>query len=221
MLVVFDLDGTLVDSGLDLALSTNEMLGTYGAPALPVGDVVMMVGEGALVLVRRALAAAGIETDEAEALRRFREIYDRRLLETTRPYPGIADMLAAAATRAALAVLTNKPEAPTRRLLDGLGLTTYFRDVVGGDGAWARKPDPAGLQALIARAGAVPRSTLFVGDSRIDVETARRAGVALCVARYGFGWAQGGIALAPTDVVADTAAAVAEAIAAFLSSAHS
>src|SRR6188768_555259 len=95
-LVVFDLDGTLIDSRLDLAESTNEMLATYGAPALPIDQVAMMVGEGARKLVERALAASGLDPAEPDALSRFRRIYDRRLLLNTRPYPGVPEMIAEA-----------------------------------------------------------------------------------------------------------------------------
>jgi len=185
-LVVFDLDGTLVDSQRDLAESTNEMLATYGAPALPIERVAAMVGEGARVLVERALAASSLSPAVPEALDRFRAIYDRRLLIHTRPYPGIPDVVQDAAARAAVALLTNKPEAPARRLLEAFGLLASFRWVIGGDGAFPRKPDPAGLTFLMTEAGAGPATTLLVGDSMIDVQTAGRAGVRLCVASYGF-----------------------------------
>jgi phosphoglycolate phosphatase len=211
-LIVFDLDGTLIDSRLDLANSTNEMLATYGVRPLPVDDVVAMVGEGAKVLVERALAAARITPPVEEALARFRATYDRRLLESTRPYDGVDDLLAMASTRATLAVLTNKPLAPAERLLDAFGWTPHFRWVVGGDSPFPRKPDPSALQYLIQQAGVAPASTLFVGDSRIDVETARHAGVHLCLVTYGFGWTHQQLELGSTDVAAATPAEVGRAI---------
>ena len=117
-LVIFDLDGTLIDSRRDLAESTNEMLASYGAAALPIDEVAAMVGEGAKVLVERALAAAGLDPAAPGALDRFRAVYDRRLFEHTRPYAGIDIVVRDAAAGAALAVLSNKPEAPSRRLLE-------------------------------------------------------------------------------------------------------
>ena len=198
-LIVFDLDGTLIDSARDLADSTNEMLATFGAPALPNTAVLSMVGEGAKKLVERALAESGLDPAEPAALARFREIYDRRLLVHTRAYDGIPEVLEAAASRTALAVLTNKPEAPTRRLLDGLALAPFFRWVIGGDGAFPRKPDPAALRHLVAEAGADPARTLYVGDSNVDVDTARRAGVPMCLARYGFGFLRGETGLDAAD----------------------
>ena len=209
LLLAFDLDGTLVDSARDLADSVNELLESFDAPALPNADVIGMVGEGAKVLVARALRASRLNPDLADALARFREIYDRRLVNHTRQYEGIDDVLAVAHSRAALAVLTNKPEAPARRLLDALGLEHYFRWVIGGDGAFPRKPDPAGLLHLMAEAGAAPSHTLYVGDSNVDLETARRAGVRVCLARYGFGHLRGEDGLdgadwtidAPTDLL--------------------
>src|SRR5688572_22661880 len=132
-LIIFDLDGTLIDSRLDLAESTNEMLATYGASELPVDDVARMVGEGAKVLVERALAAAGRNPNEPDALKRFREIYDTRLLRHTRPYEGIPEIVDSLAAEHVLAVLTNKPEAPSRRLLEAFGLAPRFREVIGGD----------------------------------------------------------------------------------------
>src|SRR6476659_8015863 len=156
MLIVFDLDGTLIDSRLDLAESTNEMLGTYGAPPLAIDQVGMMVGEGARKLVERALEASGLDPAEPDALARFRRIYDRRLLIHTRPYDGVPDMVEQARGLGALAVLTNKPDLPTRRLLDAFGLTPQFRRVIGGDSDHARKPDPSGLQALMAESGDGP-----------------------------------------------------------------
>jgi phosphoglycolate phosphatase len=211
-LIVFDLDGTLVDSRLDLAESTNEMLETYGAPALPVGDVARMVGEGAKKLVERALAASGLDPREPDALDRFRAIYDRRLLLHTVPYDGIPSVVSAAYARAPLAVLSNKPEAPTRRLLDHFDLGRFFHWVIGGDSAFPRKPDPASLLHLMSQAQATPATTMLVGDSMIDVETARRAGVTMCVAMYGFGHLRGELELRGDEIVATTPADVGDAI---------
>jgi 2-phosphoglycolate phosphatase len=195
-LVVFDLDGTLVDSRRDLADSTNELLERCGAAPLPIDAVTRMVGEGARVLVRRALAAAGLAgVDEDAALDRFRAIYDRRLLDHTRPYPGIVDTVRQCAARATLAVLTNKPAEPSRRILDTFEFSPSLRWVVGGDSPLGRKPDPAGLRQIMAWAGVDADRTVLVGDSRIDVETGRRAGVRVCGAHYGFGGVQGPDAL--------------------------
>jgi phosphoglycolate phosphatase len=204
-LVVFDLDGTLVDSRLDLAESTNEMLGTYGAAPLPVDAVAAMVGEGAKVLVARALEAAGLDADVADALTRFREIYDRRLLVHTRPYEGIEQAVSILRKAHTLAVLTNKPEAPSRRLLDAFGLAPHFQEIIGGDSGSPRKPDPAGLRRLMERCGGDATDTWLVGDSMIDVDTARRAGVRMCVALYGFGQLRGELVLDGSEVTVGAA----------------
>lgn len=184
-LIAFDLDGTLIDSSRDLADSVNELLGELGAPALPVEEVTRMIGEGAKVLIRRALAASGIPEDAA-AIARFLEIYDRRLLEHTRPYEGIHDVVRVARRHAHVAVLTNKPLVPSEKILAGLCMRDLFDDVIGSDGTYPRKPDPAGLLALMERAGATPERTLMVGDSRIDYETARGAASRCCLVGYGF-----------------------------------
>jgi phosphoglycolate phosphatase len=188
-LIVFDLDGTLIDSRRDLANATNALLVECGAAALPEDRIGRMVGDGAATLVARAFDAAGLEKPP-DALARFLTIYGEHLLDHTRPYPGIAAALDALGARASLAVLTNKPLASTREILAGLDLARHFDPdaVVGGDGAFPRKPDPAGLHYLIARAGAVPASTLLVGDSLIDWKTARAASAHVCLARYGFGF---------------------------------
>ena len=187
-LIVFDLDGTLIDSKRDLADSANALIAELGGVALSEDQVVALVGEGAAVLVRRALQTAGLDPESAGALPRFLELYDERLLVHTSPYEGMVDELAALAPHVPMSVLTNKPARATERILAGLGLRERFRDVIGGDTAFGRKPDPAGLLALIERASATPETTWLVGDSRIDLETARRAGVRICLARYGFGY---------------------------------
>ncbi len=184
-LIAFDLDGTLIDSSRDLAESVNELLTDLGAPPLPRDDITRMIGEGAKVLVRRALAAAGVPEDP-KAINRFLDIYDRRLLNHTRPYAGITDVVRTARRHARVAVLTNKPLEPSEKVLAGLGMRDLFDDVIGSGGSYPRKPDPAALFALMERAGATPERTLMVGDSRIDYETARSAATRCCLVTYGF-----------------------------------
>ena len=187
-LVVFDLDGTLVDSRRDLADSANALLAAYDAPPLPDDAVVAMVGEGARTLVARVLDAAGVTTDVDRALAGFLAHYDRRLTNHTQLYPGVTDTLERLSARGvAMGVVTNKPQRPTDRLLDHFGLTRSFVEVIGGDTIHGRKPDPTGLRAVMHTAGVEACDTLMVGDSWVDIETARRAGTHACFAEYGFG----------------------------------
>lgn len=184
-LVAFDLDGTLVDSAGDLASAASALTVELGGRALTRAQVVAMVGEGAAVLVRRALTAAGLDPETPGATARFLELYDARMLETTALYPGIRLVLDALDPLLPLAVVTNKPEGAARRMVEALGLSRYFLEVIGADGAWPRKPDPAGLRSLEVHAGGGP--IVLVGDSPIDHQTAERAGAAFVLAGYGFG----------------------------------
>lgn len=203
-LVVFDLDGTLVDSRQDLAASTNDVLAGLGAGPLPVAVVEQMVGDGARTLVHRALVHAGCDADLDAALAEFHRCYAVRLLETTKPYDGIAELLQSlAGTR--MAVLTNKPLAPTLRLLEHFGWTGTFDRVVGGDGPFPRKPDPAGLRDVMRTCGARPEETMMVGDSMVDVHVARHAGTHICVAAYGFGASRGDLSLSGDELIARAA----------------
>lgn len=188
-LVVFDFDGTLVDSIGDLCLAVNRLVVERGGRPVEGGRVSRMVGDGARMLVARAFEAAGIPGDPQEALPRFLEIYDGLLPGSTRPYPGVPRMLADLQKVVPMAVLTNKPSGITLRLVRELGLARYFPTVIGGDGPFARKPDPAGLLHLAAGAGVAPGDTLMVGDSTVDLLTARAAGTRICLVRYGFGFA--------------------------------
>ena len=205
-LIVFDLDGTLVDSRRDIADAANALLGACGAEPLAEDRIARMVGDGAATLVARAFSAAGL-TLPSDALARYLGFYEARLLAHTRPYPGVVDVLDALLHQAKLAVLTNKPLAATRALLDGLGLSRYFPAdaVIGGDDAFPRKPDPAGLRFLMRSACASPAETLLVGDSAIDWRTARAAGTSICLARYGFGFEGVPVdRLGPADRVIDS-----------------
>jgi phosphoglycolate phosphatase len=184
-LIAFDLDGTLVDSCRDLADSMNDLLAERGASPISEQTIARMIGDGARMLVRRALAHAGVE-ERSEDAERFLAIYDTRLLNHTRPYDGVLEAVRAARRHAHVAVLTNKALGPSERLLQGLGIRDLFDDVFGGDGPHPRKPDPSALKALMARAGSGPGRTLMIGDSRVDFETAVGAEARCCIAAYGF-----------------------------------
>jgi phosphoglycolate phosphatase len=210
--VVFDLDGTLVDSAADLASAASALAVALGGRPLTRDEVVAMVGDGAPVLVRRVLTAAGVDPATPGALERFLALYDERLLDTTCLYPGVLDALDALDPLVALAVLTNKPRQPAERILDRLGVRGRFVELVGGDGPWPRKPDPAGLAALRLHARGGP--LVLVGDSTVDAETARRGGVPFVLAAYGFGAAA--FTAPPTPWVATSAADLPTAIRAAL-----
>ena len=186
-LIAFDLDGTLVDSRRDLADSANQLITELGGSPLPEDAIGRMVGEGAAVLVRRALRTAGVP-DVGAALTRFLSIYDTRLLRNTRVYTGMDGVVQFARTLGRVAVLTNKPIAPTEAILKGLGIRAHVDFVIGGDGPLPRKPDPSSLRALIHQAGASAETSMLVGDSAIDHETAVRAGVRCCLVSFGFGY---------------------------------
>jgi phosphoglycolate phosphatase len=178
-----------VDSRRDLAEAANLVLEDAGAPRLSEEAIGGMVGDGAAALVARAFAAAGVPPP-ADALQRFLAVYDERLLVHTRAYAGIPEVLSALHQRLPLAVLTNKPRGATREILEGLDLARYFEDdaIIGGDGPFPRKPDPAGLRHLADRAGVSLSDTLLVGDSLVDFKTATAAASSICLARYGFGF---------------------------------
>ena len=205
-LVVFDLDGTLVDSSHDLAEATNALLAELGGAPLALDAVVSMVGEGAAVLVKRALERSGLDPEMPGALARFLELYDERLLNATRPYPGMIEAIATLGAKFRLAVLTNKPERPTLEILSGLQMRQFFDDVTGGDSAHGRKPNPAGLLDLAARARVTASETILVGDSPVDLETSRRAGTKICLTRYGFGYRFAGSEFRGDEVFVDEAA---------------
>lgn len=183
-LVIFDLDGTLIDSGRDIARSLNELLKERGEAPLAVERVLSFVGDGARKLVARALPGLSGEALD-EAVSRYLEIYRDHLLDTTVAYPGVREALELLAPGRSLAVLTNKPRRESLRILEGLELTPYFRSVYGGDSFPRRKPDPIGVERLREEAGAEARETFFVGDTRVDFETARNASVPFCLVSYG------------------------------------
>jgi len=195
--VVYDLDGTLVDSRDDLADSVNAMLGRLGLPRRDPVVIYGFIGEGAERLIRRSLGPTH-EERYPEAAPLWREEYGKRLLARTRLYPGVADLLRRPPD--ARAVLTNKPGGFAREILRGLEVEGAFRAVVGGDEG-PRKPAPEGLLALCAALELAPAQVLLVGDSVVDLATARAAGVRVCAVTWGLGERA---ALASADYLCDT-----------------
>jgi phosphoglycolate phosphatase len=184
--LVFDLDGTLIDSRQDITTALNSMRAGYGLPPLSLEQVVAMVGEGARVLIERAVGRDLPPSEIEPALHIYLSKYDDILLQTTRPYTGVPEMLAALAAAYPLALLSNKGEAPSRRILEGLGLTPFFRLILGGDSLPTRKPDPAGLRLTAERLGVPLGRLLLLGDTRIDALTAHAAGCPFCLVEWGF-----------------------------------
>jgi len=186
-LLIFDLDGTLIDSKLDLAQAVNATRAHMGMGPLENERVYAYVGNGAPVLIRRALGDQATEAQVQEALEFFLAYYRAHPLDFTRLYPGVRESLerlSAAGKR--MAVLTNKPVRISRAILDGLGVQGYFFQVYGGNSFEFKKPHPAGVEALMREAGVGRDATLMVGDSAVDVETARNAGILCCGVTYGF-----------------------------------
>jgi phosphoglycolate phosphatase len=188
-LVVFDLDGTLVDSIGDIASSVNlALVERYGAAgSLPTEAIKSFVGAGARQLIERCLAALKRPAEETTPVfERFLTLYRGRLVETTRLYPGMTHAIDEIGKHAQLAVLTNKPGDMSRAIVAALGLSERFIGVIGGDDLKTRKPDPEGLLELARRAGVRPQDTFMVGDSGIDILTARNAGTSAIGVLWGY-----------------------------------
>jgi phosphoglycolate phosphatase len=184
--LVFDLDGTLIDSRRDITTAVNQTRAELGLPPIPLEAVVTMVGEGARLLVERALGSDFPPDQVDQALARYLDHYADVCLDETQAYPGIEEMLAELAMRYPLALLSNKGEALSRRILAGLDLARFFGEILGGDSLPTRKPDPAGLRVLAERLGVPVERLLLVGDTWIDAETAHNAGCAFALVEWGF-----------------------------------
>jgi len=209
-LLIFDLDGTLIDSKRDLADSVNAMRSWMGLGPLADGRVYSYVGNGAPMLVRRALPEAS-EADLDRALRYFLDYYREHMLDATTLYPGVREALDRLHFAGVpLAVLTNKPVRFSVRLIDGLGLAKHFFRVYGGNSFEEKKPHPMGIESLLAEAGAERARTVMVGDSAVDVLTARNAGVRACGVSWGF--QPETFAEAPPDFVIDDMRALADMV---------
>lgn len=213
-LLVFDLDGTLIDSARDLCNSVNAALEHMGRPHLSDEIIAGFVGNGAPMLVRRSLAVEnGVSPDEvhdeelATAYSFFLAHYREHKLDYTYAYEGVLGSLAALrlmpdGTPRRMAVLTNKPVRPARAICQGLGMGEFFFQIYGGDSFAFKKPDPLGMRTLMQEAGAAPHQTLMIGDSKVDVETARNAGAWSLGCQFGFG--PQNLMESPPDMVVDS-----------------
>jgi phosphoglycolate phosphatase len=213
-LVIFDLDGTLIDSRLDLVHSVNAALRHIGRPALPDHVIASYVGDGAPLLIQRALG--GERVDEAvvrQGLQFFLSYYREHKLDHTTVYEGVKEALTAV-QRASngiprkLAVLSNKPVVPSRAIVEALGLAPFFVQVYGGNSFATKKPDPEGALKLLDEIGVRPEQAAIVGDSHVDVETGRNAGLLTVGVNYGF--APHTLRDQPPDVLLDSPSELAE-----------
>ena len=185
--LLFDLDGTLVDSLPDLQSALNEMLRSRGGRELATDEVLQMIGDGSRSLVERALAETATSAEFEQAHGHFREIYAASATTRSRLYPGVVDTLAALRERGArLAVCTNKPQSATRAVLHGFGIAVLFDAVLGGDAVPFRKPDARHLLAALESLGATPNDAVMIGDNEHDYAAARAAGIPVMLVRYGY-----------------------------------
>jgi phosphoglycolate phosphatase len=187
-LLLFDLDGTLIDSAPDLCAAINAMLRERGCSPLSLPQVRRMIGDGVPTLVSRALSASGVDpADTATALPRFLELYEADAVRLTRPYPAVTETLAALRRRGyRMAVCTNKPQQATMTVLEGLGLLALFDGIAGGDRFAVRKPDPGHLLRLIAALGGRADAAAMIGDNENDAAAAHAARLPLVLMRYGY-----------------------------------
>ena len=207
-LVIFDLDGTLIDSRLDLVHSVNAALRHIGRPGLPDDVIASYVGDGAPILIQRALGGEAV--DEAivrQGLQFFLSYYREHKLDHTTVYAGVRESLAALqdgsnGKHRIMAVLSNKPVGPSRAIVEALGLGAFFKQVYGGNSFATKKPDPEGAHKLLEENGARPEETVIIGDSHVDVETGRNAGLWTVGVSYGF--APHTLSECSPDVLVDT-----------------
>ena len=184
--LIFDLDGTLIDSKLDLIRSVNAMLAEMGREMLHEDTISGYIGHGATQLIAKALGNGADEEERERALKFFLAHYEGHKLDSTCAYPGVVEALEDLRPFP-MAVLTNKPVRVSVRILEGLGLRTYFQAVYGGNSFETKKPDPLGAREILKELGAAPAEAMVIGDSEVDVQTARNAGTFAATVNYGFG----------------------------------
>jgi phosphoglycolate phosphatase len=186
--LIFDLDGTLIDSKRDLIRSVNAMLREMGRQELAEETISGYIGHGAPQLVARALGGDAAEDQRKHALQFFLGYYEEHKMDTTCAYPGVLETLAQLQRKhLPMAVLTNKPARISVRILTALGLANYFRAIYGGNSFETKKPDPLGANTILGEFGAAPEETVVIGDSEVDIQTARNAGMLAAAVNYGFG----------------------------------
>jgi phosphoglycolate phosphatase len=183
---VFDLDGTLINSKLDLVTSVNAMLRQMGHAELPADIVATFIGHGAPQLIASALGPEATDEQRRTGLSLFFAHYEQHKLDTTRLYPGVVEALDAL-TGYPMSVLSNKPTNVSVDILQGLGLAKYFHSIYGGDSFEKKKPDPTGALKILQEFGVPPSQAAMIGDSEVDVQTARNAGTLAVAVNYGFG----------------------------------
>jgi phosphoglycolate phosphatase len=184
--LIFDLDGTLIDSKRDLIYSVNAMLREMGRAELPEETISGYIGHGAPKLVSRALGESTPEAEKQRAIEFFLAYYEEHKLDSTCAYPGIAEALEQLSSLP-MAVLTNKPVRVSERILQALGLSKYFGVVYGGNSFETKKPDPLGANTILRELSAAPHEAILIGDSEVDIQTARNAGTLAAAVNYGFG----------------------------------
>ena len=199
--LVFDLDGTLIDSEKDLANSVNATLEYMGRAPLAHAQIASYVGNGAPRLIEQALGSGATAEQCRQGLEHFLAYYREHMLDHTVTYPGVREGLAALEGMA-MAVLTNKPVRFSQRIIEGLGLARYFRFIYGGNSFATKKPDPEGMRVLLGDFQAETKQAMLVGDSEVDVQTARNAGTWACGVTYGLGSER--LAAYPPDVLVDS-----------------
>ncbi|MGH9704295.1 MAG: HAD-IA family hydrolase [Candidatus Acidiferrales bacterium] len=199
--LIFDLDGTLIDSKLDLALAVNATRENCGLPALEHQRIFSYVGNGAPTLIRLALEEGMSEEGVQEGLKFFLQYYREHMLDHTVLYPGVREGLERLAGRE-MAVLTNKPVRFSEAIIEGLDMARYFRFIYGGNSFERKKPDPMGVEILLRDLRARPDEAMMVGDSEVDVKTARSAGIWACGVSYGLGSER--LIEFPPDVMVDS-----------------
>src|SRR5512146_43029 len=213
-LLIFDLDGTLVDSELDIANSVNALLHSLGRPELPIHVIATYIGDGAPMRIRRALNDPEDGKLFADSLDFFIRYYREHKLDNTYVYTGMKEALESirdgADARIKMAVLSNKPVKPSQGIVEGLGLGQFFFEVFGGNSFGTKKPDPEGARKLMEQAGALPEETVMVGDSHNDTLTARNAGMWSIGCMYGL--SPHSLENAPPDVFIDTPLELLEAL---------
>ena len=184
--LIFDLDGTLIDSKQDLIRSVNAVLVEMGREALHEDTISGYIGHGAPNLIGRAMGNGTTEEDRDRGLKFFLAYYEDHKMDSTSAYPGVAEALEEL-REFPMAVLTNKPVRVSNRILEGLGLAKYFRSVYGGNSFETKKPDPLGAKKILEELGAAPGQAMMIGDSEVDIQTARNAGTLAAAVNYGFG----------------------------------